>query len=285
VRFVWYVGDPIGAIGAFRNYGVQRFFLTGTVPWGLSTSVAIAFYWWEIIRRMKAWKKEAGFANRKRVQEFLPTLKWIFLSLAGALIVLDLICTILLSQFSDIESLVIIPFAILGILELGVAIFFVLAGARVLAVLHKFQNKSKRIKWWQYFNTNNPSQIQLMSIRIMISGLGMMITGVFSLVATSNVLNDPPSYVAIFFLMHLGMLITSVTHVLAVLAQGSGVGTSSEDRSGTSKPLSDKEKQIQIHESASAVGGEEEPEEESDIQLTEKQEEGQTVEVSLKVNE
>jgi len=83
--------------------------------------------------------------------------------------------------------------------------------------------------WWQYLNPNIPSKVQLMSIRIMISGMGMTMTGVSSFCASSNLFNIPNDYVLILFFMTFGMLITSLTHVLAIAPSSSGSFSSSEE--------------------------------------------------------
>jgi len=160
---------------------------------------------------------------------------------------MDFVNTILMSQLSDIHSLVIGSFAVLGIVEIIVSLFFFLAGGRVLRTLHMFQPESKRIKWWQYLNPNNPSQIQLMSVRIMISGLGMIITGICSLLATSDVYNAPYGFVTVNFFMNFGMMITSITHVLAVVSQkGALPGNSSSGRTPAKITSSDMDKRSQL---------------------------------------
>jgi len=221
---------------------VQRWFITNTVPWEFSTSIAIAFYWLETINRVKAWKKEVGFMQQETVQRFLPKVKWLFVSLAVLLILLDFINVVMLSQLSDIPVLVFQSYAIFGIVEIIVAGFFIVAGFKILTILHKIQQKEKRMAWWQYLNPNIPSKVQLMSIRIMISGMGMIMTGVSSFCASSDLFNIPNDYVLILFFMTFGMLVTSLTHVLAIAPTASGRFNSSGETETDEKTSSKSKK-------------------------------------------
>jgi len=230
-RFMWCAIDPIGSTGAFAIYGVQRFFLTNTVPWEISTSIAISFYWFDTVNRVKGWQKEANFMVRGKVKKFLPTLQWISVVACGSLILLDLLNTIVMSQFSDPMPLVISSFLLLGMIEISVACFFITAGVKIISVLHKFQQlkKNSKIPWYQYLNPNRPSRVQLMSLRIMISGLGLIITGVSSFLASSTVFDLPYGYVLIMFFMTFGMMVTSLTHVLAFVPK-TGFKDNSEEK-------------------------------------------------------
>jgi len=150
-----------------------------------------------------------------------------------------------MSQLSDIKALVIISFSIFGIVEICVAIFFFIAGIKVLSILNKIQQKQRKMSFLQYLNPNNSSRVQLMSIRIMISGLGMIITGICSFLASSTLFDQPINYVLILFFMMLGMLITSLTHVLAFVP---GNKTFNDSDSTSEKDSKYKETTITSHE-------------------------------------
>jgi len=138
------------------------------------------------------------------------------------LILLDFINVVMLSQLSDIPVLVFQSYAIFGIVEIIVAAFFIVAGFKILTVLHKIQQKEKRMAWWQYLNPNIPSD-----------------------------------YVLILFFMKFGMLVTSLTPVLAVAPSASGKFTSSsetgEEKSKSNSKSRNKQETVDLKEIEVAV--------------------------------
>jgi len=227
LRAVYTAVDPFWSQN-IMSFQVSRILAFITVPWSLSTSLMIGLFWAQLLTELTT-------INAGRLSRF----KLHFIVLLVLFILLELLSSMVHAFKPTFIRIPIILFTtLMGVgMQVVVALLFLVHGYRVLRIITRGSVLLRT-------NKRRASQLRKMTLRLVGSGVGMLLFAFCVAYAGSRVFS-PYVYLFSFYGIYLGLQITSIFQIFAFADPRSVVpelSISLSDTTGsTAKPLSNKE--------------------------------------------